>query len=186
MTSSKPVPTPMATSHSLSISSNFDLTKYQSAIGDLQYVTMTRLHISFTINKLAQAMSFHTTAYLSSSALFIIAYNFAHSNHSLSLIIHILTSAAIWLMTRHLFPGGLGNSRLLLARLQRLSIELWCPPHMRFVGFIISFANLVFRLPCLLGFCATFWGHTIGIEFGLTLSHETYCTGFTFCSGPFK
>ena len=57
MFNAKPCPTPMSTGKKLSKQDNspFDQpTIYRSVIGGLQYLTMTRPDISFTVNKLSQ------------------------------------------------------------------------------------------------------------------------------------
>jgi hypothetical protein len=55
----KPVKTPLATSTKVSISASTlldaeDSSKYRSIIGGLQYLTLTRLDISFAVNRVCQ------------------------------------------------------------------------------------------------------------------------------------
>lgn len=56
MDKSSPCATPMATSHSLTKNSGTPIdndSQYRSIIGALQYVTLTRLEIAFSVNKLS-------------------------------------------------------------------------------------------------------------------------------------
>lgn len=53
----KGVSTPMATSSLLPVSGEVNPSDYRSAIGGLQYLTLTRPNILFTVNRLAKAMS---------------------------------------------------------------------------------------------------------------------------------
>ena len=58
--------TPMATDHALSIHDGTPLanpTEYRSFVGALQYCTLTRLDISFAVNKLCQFMHHPTDAH---------------------------------------------------------------------------------------------------------------------------
>ncbi|KAD6796180.1 hypothetical protein E3N88_07076 [Mikania micrantha] len=55
----KPVPTPMSTSHTLSLGDSppfADPVKYRQIVGALQYATLTRPDISFAVNKVCQFM----------------------------------------------------------------------------------------------------------------------------------
>jgi hypothetical protein len=59
MSNCKPVKTPLASSEKLSINngkllSKEEATKYHGIVGGLQYLTLTRLDISFTVNKVCQ------------------------------------------------------------------------------------------------------------------------------------
>ena len=59
MDNCKPLPTPCASSSSLLVTDNStaeNLSLYQSLVGALQYVTLTRLDISFVVNKACQKM----------------------------------------------------------------------------------------------------------------------------------
>lgn len=59
MTSCKPLSTPLSTSEKLSVhqgdllGSN-DATNYRSVVGALQYLTLTRLDLSYSVNKVCQ------------------------------------------------------------------------------------------------------------------------------------
>jgi hypothetical protein len=62
----KPVNYPMSTSEKLSSSRGTalgpnDCTRYQSIVGALQYLTLTRPDISFTVNKVCQFLHAPTT-----------------------------------------------------------------------------------------------------------------------------
>jgi hypothetical protein len=66
----KPVPTPLASSTMLSAVdgtplSPDDATKYRSIVGALQYLTLTRPDISFSVNKVCQYLHAPTSAHLS-------------------------------------------------------------------------------------------------------------------------
>ena len=64
MDSCSPVPTPMATSHQLTKHSGTEIDnsyQYRSVVGALQYVTLTRPDIVFTVNKLSQFLTAPTT-----------------------------------------------------------------------------------------------------------------------------
>lgn len=64
MDSCSPVPTPMATSHQLTKHSGTEIDnsyQYKSVVGALQYVTLTRPYIAFTVNKLSQFLTAPTT-----------------------------------------------------------------------------------------------------------------------------
>lgn len=66
MTECKPVNTPMSTSEKLSIHEGElhgpnDATKYRSVVGALQYLTLTRPDISFSVNKVCQFLHAPTT-----------------------------------------------------------------------------------------------------------------------------
>lgn len=59
MSSCKPVNTPLVTSEKLSLNDGVklgpgDSTKYRSIVGALQYLTLTRPDISFSVNKIFQ------------------------------------------------------------------------------------------------------------------------------------
>ncbi|KAH9651467.1 hypothetical protein KPL70_026754 [Citrus sinensis] len=61
-----PVPTPMSTGHQLTKDSGSEISnnsQYRSIIGALQYVTLTRPKIAFTVNKLSQFLSNPRTAH---------------------------------------------------------------------------------------------------------------------------
>jgi hypothetical protein len=59
MSKAKPVKAPMSTAHALSLLSGdpfIDLSPYHSLVGALQYLSLTHLDISFTVNKVSQLM----------------------------------------------------------------------------------------------------------------------------------
>ncbi|KAH9799567.1 retrovirus-related pol polyprotein from transposon RE2 [Citrus sinensis] len=61
LTHCSPVPTPMSTGQYLTKASGTDIanvSQYRSIIGALQYVTLTRPEISFSVNKLSQFLSY--------------------------------------------------------------------------------------------------------------------------------
>jgi hypothetical protein len=65
MSEAKPIKTPMSTAHALSLLSGDPLTNpspYRSLVGALQYLSLTRLDISFAVNKVSQFM--HRPAFL--------------------------------------------------------------------------------------------------------------------------
>jgi hypothetical protein len=66
MMNCKPVTTSLATSEKLSLEGGIllgheDNTRYRSIVGALQYLTLTRLNISFSINKVCQFLHAPTT-----------------------------------------------------------------------------------------------------------------------------
>ncbi|KAE8678139.1 Detected protein of unknown function [Hibiscus syriacus] len=59
MTKAKPAPTPLATSPTLTLQSGTPLsnpTEYRTIIGSLQYLSLTRPDVTYTVNKLSQFM----------------------------------------------------------------------------------------------------------------------------------
>ena len=67
LSEAKSMASPMTTSHVLSITDNTileDPTLYRSLVGALQYCTITRLDIDYTINKLCQFMHAPTSTHL--------------------------------------------------------------------------------------------------------------------------
>jgi hypothetical protein len=67
MTDAKPVKTPMSTAHALSLISGeplTDPTSYRNLVGALQYLSLTRLDISFAVNKVSQFMHRPTSHHL--------------------------------------------------------------------------------------------------------------------------
>ena len=59
MTHAKPISSPMSFAHALSAfhgDSLPDPTEYRSTVGALQYLSLTRLDISFAVNKVCQFM----------------------------------------------------------------------------------------------------------------------------------
>jgi hypothetical protein len=69
MSNCKPASTPMATSEKLSLHAGQQLgpkdsTHYRSIVGALQYLTLTRLDISFAVNKVCQFLHSPTTLHL--------------------------------------------------------------------------------------------------------------------------
>jgi histone deacetylase 1/2 len=70
MAKCKAVTTPLASSEKLSITDGDkldpdDATRYRSVVGALQYLTLTRLDISFSVNKVCQFLQAPTTAHWS-------------------------------------------------------------------------------------------------------------------------
>lgn len=66
MDGAKEVLTPMSTTESLALddgSSPTNATEYRQIIGSLQYLSLTQLDISFTVNKLAQFMHYPTATH---------------------------------------------------------------------------------------------------------------------------
>ena len=64
----KPSPTPLSSSEKLSafegeLLKEEEITKYRSAVGALQYLTLTRPDISFAVNKLCQYLHAPTTVH---------------------------------------------------------------------------------------------------------------------------
>jgi len=67
MEGAKPSPTPLSTTAALQLhdgTPSTDAIEYRKIIGALQYLNLTRLDISFAINKLAQFMHKPTTQHL--------------------------------------------------------------------------------------------------------------------------
>jgi hypothetical protein len=69
MTSCKPAPTPLSTSEKLSVHVGEvlgpdDATKYRSIVGGLQYLTLTRPNLAFSVNKVYQYLHCPTTVHL--------------------------------------------------------------------------------------------------------------------------
>lgn len=59
MTHAKPVATPMSSSHALTLCDSdafHDPTLYRSTVGGLKYVMLTRLDLSFVVNRVCQYM----------------------------------------------------------------------------------------------------------------------------------
>nr|ABA95721.1 retrotransposon protein, putative, Ty1-copia subclass [Oryza sativa Japonica Group] len=70
MTSCKPVSTPLSTAEKLSVEIGdelgpSDVTQYRSIVGALQYLTLTRPDISYSVNKVCQFLQTPTTAHWS-------------------------------------------------------------------------------------------------------------------------
>jgi histone deacetylase 1/2 len=68
MTGCKPVDTPLSTSEKLSLVdgellSSDDSTRYRSIVGALQYITLTRPDISYSVNKVCQFLHAPTTVH---------------------------------------------------------------------------------------------------------------------------
>lgn len=68
MSDCKPVTTPMSTSKKLSVHEGEplgpnDATQYRSVVGALQYLTLTRPDISFSVNKVCQYLHAPTTVH---------------------------------------------------------------------------------------------------------------------------
>jgi histone deacetylase 1/2 len=68
MADCKPVSTPLSTSEKLSLYEGSllgpdDATRYRSIVGALQYLTLTKLHIAFSVNKVSQFLHAPTTVY---------------------------------------------------------------------------------------------------------------------------
>jgi histone deacetylase 1/2 len=68
MKNCKPIDTPLSTTEKLSITSGDklgpeDSTKYRSMVGALQYLTLTRLDLSFAVNKVCQFVHAPTTVH---------------------------------------------------------------------------------------------------------------------------
>ncbi|KAG7599495.1 Reverse transcriptase RNA-dependent DNA polymerase [Arabidopsis suecica] len=66
MLGAKPVPTPMASSTTLTVSDGVPLpdpTEYRAAVGSLQYLALTRPDIGFAVNRLSQFMHSPTTVH---------------------------------------------------------------------------------------------------------------------------
>jgi hypothetical protein len=67
MSDAKPVKSPMSTAHTLSLLSSDllnDPSSYRSLVGALQYLSLTRLNISFAVNKVSQFMHQPTSLHL--------------------------------------------------------------------------------------------------------------------------
>jgi histone deacetylase 1/2 len=70
MLNCKAIDTPLVSSEKLSVSDGVklgpeDATNYRSLVGALQYLTLTRLDISFAVNKVCQFLHEPTTVHLS-------------------------------------------------------------------------------------------------------------------------
>ena len=68
MTNCKPISTPLSTSGKLSIHEgsplgSHDATQYRSIVGALQYLTLTRPDIAFSVNKVCQFLHAPTTVH---------------------------------------------------------------------------------------------------------------------------
>ncbi|KAL5568579.1 hypothetical protein UlMin_025154 [Ulmus minor] len=66
MSDVKPVSTPMSSTESLLLQDGFpahDATEYRQVIGSLQYLSLTRLDVTFVVNKLSQFMHRPSTAH---------------------------------------------------------------------------------------------------------------------------
>jgi hypothetical protein len=88
----KAVTTPLSTSEKLSISegdllSDSDATKYRSMVGALQYVTITRPDISFSVNKVCQFL--HAPMHLTA-----VKRIFRYLKHTISLGLRLVNSGS--------------------------------------------------------------------------------------------
>ncbi|RVW53564.1 Retrovirus-related Pol polyprotein from transposon RE2 [Vitis vinifera] len=169
MTEAKPAPTPLATSPILTLQSGTPLsdpTEYRTVVGSLQYLSLTRPDIAYTVNKLSQFMHQPTSDHWNAVKR-LLRYLCGTLDHGITLrrtsplALHAFsdsdwagnkddftsTSAYIIYLGHNPISWSSKNSELWLALPLRLNTDRWPLLLQKFVGFALSSPNSVSLFP---------------------------------------
>ena len=145
----KPIKTPLCTTEKLSVNSGTSLgaedsTRYRSIVGALQYLTLTRPDISFSVNKVCQFLHSLTTVHWEAVKHILryvkgtigVGLRFSKSKSMLvsaflmligqdALMRGALLEVLLCTLAAILFHGVLGSKQLFQGRVQRPNTSLW-------------------------------------------------------------
>jgi histone deacetylase 1/2 len=189
MTSCKPVSTPLSTSEKLSVYEGTrlgpnDATRYRSIVGALQYLTLTRLDIAFSVNKVCQFLHAPTDIHWAAVKRIL---RYLKGNTRIGLKIQKSNSMMISGFSDADWAGSVDDRRSTsgfanflganlvswsarkqateyLGPVLRLSIKLWLMQQLRSCGFKLYSKRLEYQVPEWQGYGVIIWELSIYLQ----------------------